>query len=76
MPTTPRDGQVLHIHIGNDDHSRLDSAEFCTDAKADTAIAVLRRAAAWYAEFGITVETVCRPIPVLLEVVRLARHLR
>ena len=41
-----------------DDHSRLAYAEICSDEKAETAIGVLRRAVAWFAERGVTVERV------------------
>ncbi|MFC5382317.1 IS481 family transposase [Aquipuribacter nitratireducens] len=46
------------VHTVIDDHSRLAYAEICTDEKADTAIAVLRRAIAWFAERGVRVERV------------------
>lgn len=41
-----------------DDHSRVAYAEICSDEKAATAIGVLRRAVAWFAERGVTVERV------------------
>lgn len=41
-----------------DDHSRMAYAEICSDEKAATAIRVLQRAVAWFAEHGITVERV------------------
>jgi transposase InsO family protein len=46
------------VHTVIDDHSRLAYAEICTDEKAATAIAVLQRASAWFADHGITVERV------------------
>jgi len=46
------------VHTVIDDHSRLAYAEICTDEKASTAIAVLNRAVAWFAEHGVTVERV------------------
>jgi transposase InsO family protein len=46
------------VHTVIDDHSRLAYAEICTDEKAATAVAVLQRAAAWFADHGITVERV------------------
>jgi transposase InsO family protein len=46
------------VHTVIDDHSRLAYAEICTDEKAVTAIAVLHRAAAWFADHGVTVERV------------------
>jgi transposase InsO family protein len=44
------------VHIAIDDHSRLAYAEVLPDEKATTAIGFLRRAAAYYARFGIRVE--------------------
>ena len=41
-----------------DDHSRVAYVEICTDEKADTAVGVLERAVAWFAERGVTVERV------------------
>jgi transposase InsO family protein len=53
----PRTGTAyLHTVIG--DHSRVAYAEICADEKAGTAIAVLRRATAWFAGRGVTVERV------------------
>ncbi|NEN80701.1 IS481 family transposase, partial [Nocardioides zeae] len=46
------------VHTVIDDHSRLAYAEICADEKAATAIGVLQRAVAWFAEHGITVERV------------------
>jgi transposase InsO family protein len=46
------------LHTVIDDHSRVAYAEICTDEKTDTAIAVLRRAVAWFAERGVTVQRV------------------
>jgi transposase InsO family protein len=46
------------VHTVIDDHSRLAYAEICADEKAATAIGVLRRAVAWFAERGVTVERV------------------
>jgi transposase InsO family protein len=46
------------VHTVVDDHSRVAYAETCADEKADTAIAVLQRAVAWFAERGVTVERV------------------
>ena len=40
------------------DHSRLAYVEICPDEKATTAVGVLQRAAAWFAERGITIERV------------------
>ncbi len=46
------------VHTVIDDHSRVAYAEICSDEKATTAIGVLHRAVAWYAERGVTVERV------------------
>jgi len=46
------------VHTVVDDHSRVAYAEICGDEKADTAVAVLQRAVAWFAERGVTVERV------------------
>jgi transposase InsO family protein len=47
-----------YLHTVVDDHSRVAYAEICGDEKADTAIGVLNRAAAWFADRGVTVERV------------------
>lgn len=46
------------VHTVIDDNSRLAYAEICTDEKAATAVGVLRRAIAWFAARGVTVERV------------------
>jgi transposase InsO family protein len=46
------------IHTVIDDYSRVAYAEVHDDETAATAVGVLRRAVAWYAERGITVERV------------------
>jgi transposase InsO family protein len=46
------------LHTVIDDHSRVAYVEICTDEKADTAVGVLQRAVAWFAERGVTVERV------------------
>ncbi|MEV0796034.1 IS481 family transposase, partial [Kribbella sp. NPDC050459] len=46
------------VHTVIDDHSRLAYAEIHTDEKATTAIDVLQRAVAWFADHAITVERV------------------
>lgn len=46
------------VHTVIDDHSRLAYAEICTNEKATTAIGVLRRAVAWFADQGVTIERV------------------
>ena len=49
---------TAYLHTVIDDHSRVAYAEICTDEKTTTAIAVLRRAVAWFADHGVTVERV------------------
>ena len=46
------------LHVAIDDYSRLAYAEVLDDEKATTAIAFLRRAVAFFARHGITVERV------------------
>ncbi|QJU55277.1 IS481 family transposase [Herbiconiux sp. KACC 21604] len=46
------------VHTVIDDHSRVAYAEIHDDETAVTAVSVLRRAAAWFAARGITVERV------------------
>ena len=46
------------VHTVIDDHSRVAYAEICADEKATTAIGVLHRAVAWFADRGVTVERV------------------
>jgi transposase InsO family protein len=46
------------VHIAIDDATRLAYAEVLTDEKASTAVGFLRRALAFYASYGITVERV------------------
>ncbi|SED59178.1 IS481 family transposase [Jiangella alba] len=53
----PRTGTAF-VHTVIDDHSRVAYAEICTDEKATTAIGVLHRAVAWFAEHAVTVERV------------------
>jgi transposase InsO family protein len=53
----PRIGTAF-LHTVVDDHSRVAYAEICTDEKAETAAAVLRRAVTWFAAHGVTVERV------------------
>ena len=45
-----------YVHIAIDDHSRLAYAEVLPDEKTQTAIGFLRRASAFYARYGITIE--------------------
>jgi transposase InsO family protein len=63
--TVRRRGQVrgpllgtAFVHTVIDDYSRVAYAEICSDEKAATAIGVLQRAVAWFAEHGVTVERV------------------
>lgn len=44
------------VHTVIDDNSRVAYAEICSDEKADTAIGVLQRAVAWFAQRGVVVE--------------------
>jgi len=46
------------VHTVIDDFSRVAYAEICEDEKAQTAVAVLHRANAWFAERGVNVERV------------------
>jgi transposase InsO family protein len=46
------------VHTVIDDHSRLAYAEIHADEKAATAIGVLRRAVAWFADHGVAIERV------------------
>lgn len=46
------------VHTVIDDHSRVAYAEIHDDEKAVTAVGVLQRATAWFADRGITVERV------------------
>ncbi len=46
------------LHTVIDDHSRVAYVEICSDEKAATAIGVLQRAVAWFADRGVTVERV------------------
>jgi len=47
-----------YLHIAIDDHTRLAYAELLKDERGPTCAAFLRRAHAWYAERGITIERV------------------
>ena len=46
------------VHTVIDDHSRMAYAEICTDEKSATAIGVLQRAVAWFADHDVTVQRV------------------
>ena len=46
------------MHTVIDDHSRVAYAEICTDEKAATAIGVLNRAVAWFADHGVIIQRV------------------
>ncbi|EKF24823.1 putative transposase [Mycolicibacterium hassiacum DSM 44199] len=50
----PRIGTAF-VHTANADHSRLAYANICADESAATAIAVLQRTVAWFAEHGVAV---------------------
>lgn len=49
---------TAYVHTVIDDHSRVAYAEVCADEKAATAIGVLQRAVAWFADHGVIVERV------------------
>ena len=53
----PRTG-TAYLYTVLDDHSRLAYIEICPDEKAATAVGVLQRAVAWFADRGISVERV------------------
>jgi transposase InsO family protein len=53
----PRLG-IGYLHTVVDDHSRIAYIEICADETATTAIGVLQRAVAWFAERGVKVERV------------------
>ncbi|MFB2557454.1 IS481 family transposase, partial [Herbiconiux liangxiaofengii] len=63
-PGKPRNGHynpkigTAFVHTVIDDHSRVAYAEIHDDETAATAVGVLRRAVAWFAARGITVERV------------------
>ena len=46
------------VHTVIDDHSRIAYVEICADEKGQTAVGVLQRAVAWFADQGVTVERV------------------
>lgn len=46
------------LHTVIDDHSRVAYVEICADEKAQTAVGVLERAVAWFADRGVIVERV------------------
>ena len=47
-----------YLHLAIDDHSRLAYAELLASERPADCVAFLRRAVAWYAEHGITIERV------------------
>jgi len=47
-----------YVHAAIDDHTRLAYAEIHPDERAETCAGFLRRAAAWFAAHGITIERV------------------
>jgi transposase InsO family protein len=53
----PRLG-TAYLHTVVDDHSRMAYVEICADETAETAIGVLHRTVAWFADHGVTVERV------------------
>lgn len=46
------------LHTVIDDHSRVAYVEICQDEKGATAVGVLQRAVAWFADRGVTVQRV------------------
>ena len=46
------------LHTVIDDHSRVAYVEICADEKSETAVGVLERAIAWFADQGVVVERV------------------
>lgn len=53
----PRIGKAF-LHTVIDDHSRVAYVEICSNEKATTAVEVLHRAVAWFADRGVVVERV------------------
>jgi transposase InsO family protein len=53
-PADKRGAGYDYIHVAVDDHSRLAYAEVLPDEKGPTCAEFLSRAAAWFAEHGIT----------------------
>ncbi len=53
----PRMG-IGYLHTVVDDHSRVAYVEMCEDERTDTAIGVLYRAVAWFADRGVSVQRV------------------
>jgi transposase InsO family protein len=53
----PRTGHA-YVHTVLDDHSRVAYAEIHNDERKETAVAVLKRAVAWFAARGIKIERV------------------
>lgn len=49
---------TAYLHTVIDDHSRIAYVEIHADERATTAVSVLHRAVAWFAEHGVTVERV------------------
>jgi transposase InsO family protein len=49
---------TAYLHTVIDDHSRVAYAEIHPDEKTQTATAVLQRAVAWFADYGVIVERV------------------
>jgi hypothetical protein len=47
-----------YLHLAIDDHSRLAYADLLPSERPADCVAFLRRAVAWYAEHGITIERV------------------
>ncbi|MFV0496090.1 DDE-type integrase/transposase/recombinase, partial [Mycobacterium sp.] len=58
--TSDREGtrNARYLHTVIDDHSRVAYVEMHTNEREDTAVGVLHRTVAWFAEHGVTVERV------------------
>ena len=56
--TSSRGAGYECVHVAIDDHSRVSYTEVLADQSASTAAEFLRRAVAWYASQGITIESV------------------
>lgn len=57
IPKRPRIGWTF-LHEAVDDHTRMAYAEFCDDESAITSLGFMMRARQWFADRGITIQTV------------------
>ena len=53
-----RGGGFEYVHVAIDDHSRIAAAAVPSNEQADSAVAALQAALAWYARLGIHCKTV------------------